>query len=496
MKSACRPLLLILSCVSLWGCASYPLNDPIEEINSSTGYRLENLPPGPGNSDDLYVILALSGGGARAAALDFGVIQQLDKVRFGDDRRSLLDEVDMISSSSGASIPAAYYGIYGKDVFLSDFTEDVLYRQIQTALTWRTLNPWHWPRLLSGTFSRGDLFAEYLDETIYDGHTFADMPLQRPLILLNATDIGIGSQFSFTQGSFDLICSDLSTVKVARGVTASMAFTPAFTPITLKNYNDGRCGDNVPAWVHKALESGVEDNPSVFAAADDILSYTDIERRPYIHLLDSGISDNIGIRTPALAFSVRDAPASQVDRIEDGSIKKLVVIIVNARPKSSFKGDLSPKPPGAAASITASASRPLANYSYETVNLIRRNIADARSSLSEYYEQRSACSDHAEEVCANGTPAESCVTNVEQSCFEKFDVADDQRPPELDIFLIHLSFDLIDDISRRERFETIPTTLELPMEDVDALVELAPELLQTDPEFQLLLEDLDAEYTE
>jgi hypothetical protein len=99
----------------------------------------------------------------------------------------------MISSSSGASIPAAYYGIYGKEVFLRDFTEDVLYRQIQTALKWRTLNPWHWPRLLSGTFSRGDLFAEYFDETIYDGHTFADMPLQRPLILLNATVIGIGS---------------------------------------------------------------------------------------------------------------------------------------------------------------------------------------------------------------------------------------------------------------------------------------------------------------
>jgi len=488
------PLILAsLGCTGLIACASYPLNEPIEEIESSTGYRLENLPPGPANSDELYVILALSGGGVRAAALDFGVMQQLEQVRFGADDRSLLDEVDMISSSSGASIPAAYYGLYGKDVFLEDFTEDVLYRQIQTALTRRTLNPWHWPRLLSGKFSRGDLFAEYLDETIYDGHTFADMPMQRPLILLNATDIGIGSQFSFTQGSFDLLCSDLSTVKVARGVTASMAFTPAFTPITLKNYNDGRCGDTAPAWAYKAIENGVEADPSIYATADDILSYKEIETRPYIHLLDSGISDNIGIRTPALAFSVRDAPASQVDRIEDGTIKKLVVIIVNARPKASFKGDLSPKPPGAAASITASASRPLANYSYETVNLVRRDIDDARASADEYHDSRHACGSLATAMCAE-QPDEQCLVTVENSCYAQFDVTDDSRPPDLSIYLVHLNFDLIDDLERRERFETIPTTLELSKEDVDALIELAPELLRQEPEFQQLLSDLQARY--
>ena len=32
-------------------------------------------------------------------ALDYGVFEYLDRVRFADDQRSLLDEVDVISSS-------------------------------------------------------------------------------------------------------------------------------------------------------------------------------------------------------------------------------------------------------------------------------------------------------------------------------------------------------------------------------------------------------------
>ncbi len=496
MYNACRLLLSIIGLAFLVACASYPLNAPIDEIGPDSGYRLTNLALGDQNSDETFVILALSGGGARAAALDFGVMQQLDRVLLGDDGRTLLDEVDVISSSSGATIPAAYYGLYGKDVFLREFTDDVLYLQMQSAITRKVLSPKNWFRLMSGTFSRGDVIAEYLDEEIFDGHTFADLQQQRPLILMNATDIGIGKQFSFTQTSFDQLCSDLSQYSVARAVTASMAFTPAFTPITLKNYNDGRCGDTVPGWARQALQDGVEDNPSVFAMAEGILSYQDIETRPYIHLLDSGISDNIGIRTPALAFTIRDAPASQVGRIEDGTIKRVVIILVNARPKSDFKGDLSPKPPKAITSVSAAASRPLANYSYETVNKIRRDIGDARGRAIGYHKNRAACRALAQDICANQDPDEICRERAETSCFEEFGITDDGGPPGLDIYLVHLSFDLIDDIERRERYETIPTTLQLPKEDVDALVDIAPELLRAEPEFQTLLDDLGAEFPE
>lgn len=475
------------------GCASYPVNAPLDKIDPEAGYRLNNRTLGYKNSDDLYIVVSLSGGGFRAAALDYGVLKYLDSVRFGDDNRSLLDEVDIISTSSAASIPAAYYGLFGKEAFLQEFVEDVLYRDVQSELMRRIVNPAHWPRLMSGTFSRGDLAVEYFDQNIFDGLTFADMRKERPLILLNATDIGIGSQLSFVQSNFDLLCSDLSPFPVARAVTASLSFTPAFTAITLKNYNDGRCGYTTPKWVKDALISGVETNPSVYAAAHDVESYEDIVNRPYIHLLDSGISDNIGIRSPALIFSVRDAPASQIERIEDGTIKKLVVILVDAKPKTHFKGDLRPKPPGAIAAVQAAASRPLANYSYETVNILRQSIQLGRANLARFEAARRTCEAHATSVCSQLDSENGCRENVLTSCFSRFQVAESDRPVEPDIYLIHVSFESIDDPKRREQYESIPTKLELPRENIDQLIEVAPELIHNAAEFYHLLQDLDAQ---
>jgi hypothetical protein len=51
---------------------------------------------------------------------------------------------------------------------------------------------------------------------------------------------------------------------------------------------------------------------------------------------------------------------------------------------------------------------------------------------------------------------------------------------------------LIEDKTRQERFQTIPTKLELPREDVDMLIKVAPELLHENPEFNQLLRDLSA----
>jgi len=83
--------IFVLCC----GCASYAVNPPLEHIDDNAGYRLINRTLGEKNSDELFVILGLSGGGFRAVALDYGVIKCLDRIRFGADNRSLLDEVDL-----------------------------------------------------------------------------------------------------------------------------------------------------------------------------------------------------------------------------------------------------------------------------------------------------------------------------------------------------------------------------------------------------------------
>jgi NTE family protein len=474
------------------GCASYPINSSIDEVDESKGYRFANLALGEKNTDELFVVVSLSGGGTRAMALDYGVLSYLDSLHIDDGSRTLLDEVDIISSSSAASIVTAYYGLYGKDAFLDRFGNDVLDQNMERALKRRLLNPLQWPRLWSGRFSRGDLAAEYFDKQIFDGQTFANMRMVRPMVILNATDMGIGSQFPFVQGKFDALCSDLSQFSVGRAVTASLAFTPGFTAITLKNHDKTLCGYTTPDWVHTALEAGVENNALVYARAKDFVSYENTERRPYIHLLDSGIADNIGIRIPGLAFAVRDTPWSQADRLLDGTIRRLVVIIVDAKVKRDFKGDLKPKPPGAITSVRVAATRPLANYSYETVDLVRKGMKNLAKATESYNKKRAACDMHATNMCAQRSKRNQCHREVTTSCFREFQVTDADRPPNLDLYMVHVNFESIDDKPQRQRLQTIPTTLQLPKEDVDLLIESAPELVNQAPDFQKLMRDLAA----
>ena len=483
-------VLYVLSTVFVLcgGCASYPVNPPLQHADDNTGYRMANRTLGDKNTDETFVILSLSGGGTRVAAMDYGVIEYLDHIRFGADNRSLLDEVDIISSSSASSIPAAYYGLFGKESFLDDFVDDILYRKMETSLKRKAMNPFEWPRTASVNFSRGDLMAEYFDKHVFNGHTFADMQHQRPFIMINTTDMGIGSQFSFVQGYFDLICSDLSQVSVARAVTASLAFTPYFTPITLKNYNDGHCGYITPDWVQNAISAGAEADPLIRQAAMDVLSYEDIDKRPYIHLLDSGISDNMGIRTPRLAFKVTD----QFDQVKEGTIKKLIIIMVDAKPKTDFKGDLKARPPGALTSIWTAAIRPLDNYSYETINLIKRDVQDRRNVQDRQRNTRDNCVKHARSLCEQVEMGAECYEKVSSNCLNSFEITEDEQSGEFDTYLLHVSFDRINDPAKRERFQSIPTTLELPHKDVDMLIEVVPELLQEDPEFRALMRDLEA----
>jgi NTE family protein len=244
----CVSLLAITAC-------SYPVNRPLHHYSPMEGYRYETLKVSDGAISDEknFVAVTFSGGGTRAAAFAYGVLQELNETRLGNGH-SLLDEVDVISSVSGGSFAAAYYALFGREAFFADFPQTVLYRKIERDLLLRLLAPWNWPKLLSPSYGRGDLADEYYNTHIFQNQTFSHLPRTRPFIMLNATDIGRGAQFSFTQEHFDRLCSDLGPVSISRGVTASSAFPVAFTPLTLKNYGKAACGYQAPPWVENAKE--------------------------------------------------------------------------------------------------------------------------------------------------------------------------------------------------------------------------------------------------
>src|SRR4051794_26574425 len=105
-----RLALIVLFCAA---CAHFPATPKLDHAGQS-GYRVSESAR-PAQANDILFVLAISGGGTRAAALGYGVMEELRRtvVTIHGEKRRLLDEVDVISAVSGGSLPATYYGLRG-----------------------------------------------------------------------------------------------------------------------------------------------------------------------------------------------------------------------------------------------------------------------------------------------------------------------------------------------------------------------------------------------
>lgn len=461
----------------LAGCAHYPRNPALEPpYDPQGGYRFETLASDDraADPDETFVVVTLSGGGTRAAAFSYGVLEALRDTDLGDSHR-MLDEVDVISSVSGGSFAAAYYGLFGPDVFFRDFPDAVLHRSIETDLALRVAAPWNWPRLLSPWFSRGDLADEYYDEHIFQHRHYADLPRRRPFIVLNATDISLGAQFSFTQEHFDRLCSNLDGVTVSRGVTASSAFPLAFAPLTLDNRPKASCGYEAPLWVELA-EQDFDLSPERWTLARTWRAYEDADRRPFIHLSDGGLADNIGLRIVGSGLQGGN-PLEIYEKASRREIHRLVVIVVDAKPRDDPEADRSPRPPGLVEVLNAAASRPMENYSADTIELVRMWFDEWDRAARDFAAIRGRCDGLA-------TPA------LQQRCRADMHVTDADRPPHPELALIHVRFEAIPDAAARERMESVGTRLQLPREQVDELVEWGRRLLLESDVYRSLVAEI------
>ena len=275
---------------------------------------------------ELSGIVTLSGGGARAAAFAYGVLKELKATGFEwqGRRATLLDEVDFVSGVSGGSIAAAYYAAFG-DTMFTRFEPDFLLSDFQTNLVHQIFWPPNLYRMTSPWYGRSHVLAERLEE-LFNGKTFGDLRQREhaPRLLINATDLSLGTAFQFTQQQFNLICSDLDRVPLSFAVTASSAVPLLLTPMTLKNHA-GECPQP------PAQEPGLDaDNYRARLMAGDQRSYLDGQRRAYIHLVDGGLSDNLGVRG-LLDRTLAQGGLAKVSRgMPQGTIRKMVLIAVNS----------------------------------------------------------------------------------------------------------------------------------------------------------------------
>jgi len=355
----------------------------------------------------------------------------------------------------------------------------------------RVLAPWNWPLLLSPYYARSDLAAAYYDSAIFEGRTFDTMPRHRPFIMLNATDIGVGATFSFTQEHFDRICSDLNGVSVARGVTASSAFPVAFPPLTVNNYGAGACDYDPPKWVVRAEHGDFDANPPRFDLARTWRSYEDASRRPYIHLSDGGLSDNIGLRSVENGiWLTKSIPV--LDQVNNKKITRLVIIVVDAKPRTEASADQSARPPGIFTVLEAAATNPMENYSSDTVELARLYFNEWSKDGKNFSARQDGCRRFAADWCAGERSRHGdCAAQAIERCEKALSADEPMRPKKpAELYLIDLRFDAIPDEDAKRSLQHVDTRLQLPPEQVDLLVSWGRRLLLGSPQYGDLVDSL------
>lgn len=257
----------------------------------------------------MLMILALSGGGSRAAYWSASVMLKLEEV-FKDQQLNLLQQVDAISSVSGGSLPAAYYAISDEPgvkskhdrIWEKHVVKDLMTKDYIT----RWIGNWFWPSNIAKywftAYDRTDIMAQTLADNLFDVHmsgsdlakgrdlTIGDIPSNRPYLILNATNATsenqrFGESFAFTKEAFDNLDSDINDYSLGRAVMATASFPGAFQTMTLRDFSNTN-----------------EDNR-------------------YVHVFDGGNVDNLGL----------DSASKIIDIVSEQAVyDKLVVILVDA----------------------------------------------------------------------------------------------------------------------------------------------------------------------
>ena len=441
---ACPFILVAALSIFAGGCAHWPATPRLEQAGAP-GYRLGEVTR-PGQSDDLLVILAISGGGTRAAALGYGVLEELRRteVMVNGVKRRLLDEVDVISAVSGGTFPATYYALRGEKTF-EEFEAKVLSRNFESELAKRIiLNPVNWFRLPSGTFGKSDLFAELYDETVFDHATFADLKRANgPLVIINGTDITVGARFSFTQDQFDAICGDLSKVTLGRAIATSTALPPLLTPISFEN-RGGTCGRKAPAWqtAAEAAATRSETPGRALLRARALQSYED-PARPYVHVFDGGLSENLGLAEVIRAMEILKVSPDETELAALRKARKVVVIAVNALRFPVVDWDSHDAPPDTDIVTDQMWSIPVDRITLDGIEQVRDKLAVWQAAA-----------------------------------------------PERHAYFAQVTFENLKDPAERLYFKQVKTRLQLPKEQIDKVREVAGRLLREAPAFQRLLNDL------
>jgi len=458
-------MLAAASLLLLAGCATRPVNPPIIRYDPEQLSPFDRLEGSRGGRQDM-IVLAFSGGGMRAAAFSYGTLETLQRIEVtttSGKKVRLLDEVDLITGVSGGSFTALAYGLYGEHLF--DFYEDrFLKRDVQGQLIARILNPANWPALASARWSRSEIAAKLYDEVLFNNATFAELEQKGgPMIAVSATELTTGSRIVFLKQNFDVMCADLGPVKLSRAVAASSAVPVVLAPITINNYG-GTCGYQEPEWSHALAKSGrVQRSASrILNRLADLREIVDATQNPYFHLVDGGVSDNLGLRGVLDFIGTFEALHEGGQPAPLDNVRRLIIFVVNAASSPSTSWNRSERPPGAIRTLVQAVGVPIDRFSSESIELMRD--IKARWALMRQIRNSEALKENRDPALAQAVEA-----------------------PDTDIHVVDVSFDALADKAERDYLNQLPTSLALPAEAIDRLRSAAGTIILASSEFQAAL---------
>lgn len=463
----CTALLAVLM---LSACATRPVNPPVAHVTDDKIYSFERKGQNAAQAKTL-VALAFSGGGTRAAAFSYGVLETLNQTEFigtNGKQSRMIDHVDVISGVSGGSFTALAYGLYGDKLF-DEYERRFLKRNVQGELVGRSLNPMNWGYLSSSGWGRSELAADLYDEILFDGATFADLDKKDgPVIAVSATDLATGSRIMFTQSNFDAMCTDLGAFRLSRAAAASSAVPVVLSPLTINNYG-GSCGKKMPLWFTPFINTANPPRPAArtlerIHELNGLMNGGD----PYLHLVDGGISDNLGLRSGVEVFNWMEALREAGHTTPLDHVDQIIVIVVNSMSLPKNNWNKSEDPPGTIPILIKAAGVPIDRYSSEQIEHLRD--IEARWNTMRSLRDLPAIKRIKPKDSNNALNA---IRNV----------------PHAKIYVINVSFAGVPDANERDYLNELPTSFVLSDEAVDRLRVAAGDALMNSPDFQQLISD-------
>ena len=321
----------IITVLGLAGCAgggalNAPINPSIANATDQGSWSQTGS-----DFDETVIGLAFSGGGMRASAFSHGVLTGLDKQMLAgrNGPRPMTETVDFLAGVSGGSVPAAYFGLRGREG-LADFRTRFLERNAEEGFDTEVSAGNVLKILATGGLNDNSKFPRWLDDNLFGGATYADLfKRKKPIVWISATDLYNRVPFTFEPLTFNSICSDLSRTRLSEAVAASAAVPGLFSPINVENFGTS-CGSRLPGWMTRAL--GDRAAPAMQRASAQAMQRLrgDPGRFKYLKLLDGGLTDNFGVQPLTVMRENRTRGHVPLTEAQGVKIRRMLFLVVDS----------------------------------------------------------------------------------------------------------------------------------------------------------------------